>query len=368
MSKTILELREISKAYGSVEAVRGVTVELAQGEVFSLLGPSGCGKTTLLRVAAGLERPGSGSVWLRGQEITHLPPNKREINTVFQSYALFPHLTVAENIGFGRQVAGVEKGKRQQEVMRMLELMELGAYAGRKPGQLSGGQQQRVAIARALINHPQVLLLDEPLGALDLKLRQRMLLELDRIHDEVGITFLYVTHDQSEAMSLSDRIAVMNLGRIEQMGTPTEIYEHPKTRFVASFIGDTHLFEGRVLDRSGGLLKMEVDGLGEIWARAPQGERVQGKRGVLSVRPEKLSIRREPIGLAEAGVLNEFPGVVEDHIYLGSQSCYYVRVGNQRIQVNMPHVHEEREATRITHGDPVWLSWGVDSGWWIDEE
>lgn len=368
MSNAILELREIVKAYGGVEAVKGVTVELAPGEVFSLLGPSGCGKTTLLRVAAGLEKPGSGSVWLDGKEITGLPPNKREINTVFQNYALFPHMTVAENVEFGRRVAKVEPKVRAGEVAEMLRLMELEGYADRKPGQLSGGQKQRVAIARALINHPQVLLLDEPLGALDLKLRQRMLLELDRIHDEVGITFLYVTHDQSEAMSLSDRIAVMSEGRIEQMGTPTEIYEQPKTRFVASFIGDTHLFEGQVMERAGERLKIEVEDFGEIWTGTPQEKWRSGDQVVLSIRPEKMSIYREPQGKDKQGDVNEFPGVVEDHIYLGSQSSYYVRVGSQRIQVNRPHGNEEEAAARITCGDSVWLSWGVDAGWLIDEE
>lgn len=402
MSQTILELRDIAKSYSGVEAVRGVTLSLAQGEVFSLLGPSGCGKTTLLRVAAGFEIPDQGIVRLAGKEITDLPPNKRQLNTVFQNYALFPHMTVAENVGFGRQVAGVQKTQLQQEVAEMLKLMELEDFSNRRPGQLSGGQKQRVAIARALINRPQVLLLDEPLGALDLKLRQRMLLELDRIHDEVGITFLYVTHDQSEAMSLSDRIAVMNEGRIEQMGSPAEIYQHPKTRFVASFIGDTHLFEGQITERQGEWLKLEVRGLGDIWAKdsgvaesfqksvsrqepdASQAfEAIQtpqtssnrqrgqshfiGKKVVLSVRPEQLSISREPIHINGNQPYNQFEGKVEDHVYLGAQSNYYVRVGDQRIQVSQLHAADPQRGGSITWGDQVCIGWKPESGWLIDE-
>jgi len=225
---------------------RDLWATLKRGEVFSLLGPSGCGKTTLLRLLAGFLSPDAGRIRVAGKDLTAVPPNKRPINTVFQNYALFPHLSIHANIAFGLKVAGKPRAVIAEEVERMLDLIQMQEHAEKRPHQISGGQKQRVAIARALVNKPQLLLLDEPLAALDLKLRQRMLLELDRIHDEVGITFLYVTHDQGEAMSLSDRIAVMHNGRIEQLGTPAEIYESPRSRFVADFIGDANIFEGRV--------------------------------------------------------------------------------------------------------------------------
>ena len=235
-----LEFRTVSKRFGTIQAVDSVTLGVKKGEFFSLLGPSGCGKTTMLRLAAGFEYPDAGRVILDGEDITDLSPNKRKVNTIFQSYALFPHLTVWENIAFGLRIAKRSRRDIDTEVGAMLRLIRMDDQAHKKPDQLSGGQKQRVAIARALINKPQVLLLDEPLAALDLKLRQRMLIELDMIHDQVGITFLYVTHDQGEAMSLSDRIAVMDSGRIQQVGSPAEIYETPRTSFVAAFIGDTN--------------------------------------------------------------------------------------------------------------------------------
>ena len=251
-----LEFRGVSKRFGTIQAVSDVSLEIKKGEFFSLLGPSGCGKTTMLRLAAGFEEPDAGRVFLDGQDITGLPPDKRKVNTIFQSYALFPHLTVRDNIAFGLAIAKRPKSEIRTEVDRMLELIRMADQAGKKPDQLSGGQKQRVAVARALVNKPDVLLLDEPLAALDLKLRQKMLIELDIIHDEVGITFLYVTHDQAEAMSLSDRIAVMDSGRIEQVGAPAEIYESPRTSFVAAFIGDTNFLEGRDEARPGRLVDL----------------------------------------------------------------------------------------------------------------
>ena len=243
-----LEFQDVSKHYGAVKAVDHVSLSVKQGEFFSLLGPSGCGKTTLLRILAGFEQPDTGRVLLGGEDVTDLPPYERKVNTIFQSYALFPHLSVWDNIAFGLKVAKRPKKEIKVEVEKMLTLIQMEDQAWKKPDQISGGQKQRVAIARALVNKPRVLLLDEPLAALDLKLRQRMLIELDLIHDEVGITFLYVTHDQGEAMSLSDRIAVMKLGKIEQLGTPAEIYEAPRTSFVAAFIGDTNFFDGIVAE------------------------------------------------------------------------------------------------------------------------
>ena len=242
------ELADLQKHFGDNHVVNGVSFAVRRGEVFSLLGPSGCGKTTILRMIGGFEEPDNGKIFLDGREITNLPPNKRKINTVFQNYALFPHMSVSDNIAFGPRTSGIAEKRVQEMVDNMLDIIRLKDLADRMPDNISGGQKQRIAIARALINNPHLLLLDEPLAALDLKLRQYMLLELDRIHDEVGTTFIYVTHDQGEAMSLSDRIAVMNSGKIEQIGTPAEIYENPKTKFVASFIGDTNFFDGVVMD------------------------------------------------------------------------------------------------------------------------
>ncbi len=241
-----LVFENVSKYFGATRAADQISLSIKKGEFFSLLGPSGCGKTTLLRILAGFENPDTGRVLLDGLDITSLPPHRRQVNTIFQNYALFPHLTVRENIAFGLRIAKRPKAEIETEVDRMLSLIQMEDQAHKRPDQISGGQKQRVAIARALVNKPQVLLLDEPLAALDLKLRQRMLIELDLIHDEVGITFLYVTHDQGEAMSLSDRIAVMNDGKIEQIGSPAEIYEAPRSSFVAAFIGDTNFFEGEV--------------------------------------------------------------------------------------------------------------------------
>ena len=301
-----LQFEDVSKHYGDVKAVDHVSLTVKQGEFFSLLGPSGCGKTTLLRILAGFEQPDTGRVLLGGEDVTDLPPYERKVNTIFQSYALFPHLSVWDNIAFGLKVAKRPRQEIQTEVAKMLTLIQMEDQAWKKPDQISGGQKQRVAIARALVNKPRVLLLDEPLAALDLKLRQRMLIELDLIHDEVGITFLYVTHDQGEAMSLSDRLAVMKLGRIEQLGTPEEIYEAPRTSFVAAFIGDTNFFNGTVaepLEKHSvleGFLSVAVD---KDYSRLhiedfPDLECYndkqikEGEQIFLSIRPEKLRISR----------------------------------------------------------------------------
>ena len=265
MPQGTLRFENVTKRYGQFTAVDRVTLEIEHGMTFSLLGPSGCGKTTLLRMAAGFEKPDEGRVLLDGVDITHLPPDQRPVNTVFQNYALFPHLTVRENVAFGLRIAKRPKAEIDSEVARMLALVDLTDHAGKMPNKLSGGQKQRVGIARALANKPRVLLLDEPLAALDLKLRQRLIVELDAIHDEVGITFLYVTHDQGEAMSISDTIAVMNKGRIEQIGKPTEIYEAPRSSFVAAFIGDTNFLEGKVTESMGPRFsRADIPGLGQV--------------------------------------------------------------------------------------------------------
>ncbi len=323
-----LIFENISKSFGLLRAVDRVTLGIARGEVFSLLGPSGCGKTTLLRLAAGFATPDSGRILLDGRDITALPPEKRPVNTVFQNYALFPHLNVAENIGFGLRIAGRGKSEIRREVATMLDLVRMGDQADKRPDQISGGQKQRVAIARALINKPQVLLLDEPLAALDLKLRQHMLGELHKIHDEVGITFIYVTHDQTEAMGLSDRIAVMNLGRMEQLGAPVELYDRPESHFVASFIGDGNFLHGNVAASSPPpFCVINVPGMGAIYSI--QSKTIQQETAVeIMIRPERMVIT--PHSTPHTADLNCFDAVIEDVVYLGSTRRWIVRVGDWR--------------------------------------
>lgn len=260
MSDSFLELRNLKKSFTSDEYVlQGINLTIGKGEFITLLGASGCGKTTTLRIIAGLEQPDSGSVWLEGQDVTALEPNRRDVNTVFQNYALFPHMNVAENIGYGLKIRKVPKGEIKKKVKEMLELVQLEGYEKRKPSELSGGQRQRVAIARALANNPRVLLLDEPLGALDLQLRRAMQLELKRLQKKLGITFIYITHDQEEAINMSDRIVVMNKGRFEQIGTPDEIYDHPRTSYVASFVGNANILKGTVVSVSGSYAKVKLE-------------------------------------------------------------------------------------------------------------
>lgn len=360
-----LRFDSVTKRFGGFTAVDGVTLDIEHGKTFSLLGPSGCGKTTLLRMVAGFERPDAGRILLDGKDITSLPPERRPVNTVFQNYALFPHLSVRENIAFGLKVAKKGKAEISQIVERMLTLVDLVIHADKLPSQLSGGQKQRVGIARALANQPRVLLLDEPLAALDLKLRQRLLVELDAIHDEVGITFVYVTHDQGEAMSISDSIAVMNQGKIEQIGKPAEIYETPRTSFVAAFIGDTNFLEGRVAESLGERFsRAEIPGLGSVMLDNDKPVRA-GDRIHLSLRPEKLMVSREKP--AETAWENAVIGRVEDVIYFGSHTRYWVRCGDYRICAEQQHRTFLLDESPPSWGDPVWLRWHANDGFLLEQ-
>ena len=358
-----LIFENISKSYGSNKVIDNLSIAVQKGEIFSLLGPSGCGKTTLLRIAAGFEEPDSGRVILDGQDITNLPPNKRKLNTVFQNYALFPHLTVRDNIAFGLKVSGFSKEKINDEVERYLDLIQMTDHASKKPSKLSGGQKQRVAIARALINKPDVLLLDEPLAALDLKLRQRMLVDLDWMHDEVGITFLYVTHDQSEAMSISDTIAVMNKGRIEQKGTSVEVYEAPRTSFVAAFIGDTNFFDGEVKSIDGDYCLLSVESFPDIRVYNDKAVKPGGKV-YLSIRPEKIEISHNKPSEEQINVLK---GKVEEIIYLGSHTKYWISVNGFRISVIAVHNTFMLDIKEISFNDEVYIYWSLDSCYMLEQ-
>jgi len=328
-----LRLEGVRKSYGHVVAVDGIDLAVDEGEFFTLLGPSGSGKTTLLRLIAGFERPDAGRIELGGRDVTSVPPHLRETNTVFQDYALFPHMTVGDNIAYGLRVKGVPGAERRERVERALRMVRLSGLDQRRPNQLSGGQRQRVALARAVINEPEVLLLDEPLGALDLKLRQEMQLELKRIQKQVGITFVYVTHDQEEALTMSDRVAVMANGRIEQVGPPVEVYERPATEFVAGFIGISNL--------------LTRDGVRFV------------------VRPEKLRMLLEDDS-AEAGMIVE-PGLVEQVIYVGQATRYNVRLDRGEQLVAVRQNMEAAEAAQHYEGRRIRLAWAPEHTYVLDQ-
>ncbi|MFD7382587.1 MULTISPECIES: ABC transporter ATP-binding protein [Streptomyces] len=318
-----VRLAGISKTYGSFTAVQPLDLTVPQGSFFALLGASGCGKTTTLRMIAGLEEATTGTVFLGEKDITDLPPYKRPVNTVFQSYALFPHLDITENVAFGLRRRGIKSVKKQ--VDDMLELVQLGDFARRKPHQLSGGQQQRVAVARALINHPQVLLLDEPLGALDLKLRRQMQLELKRIQTEVGITFVHVTHDQEEAMTMADTVAVMNGGRVEQLGAPADLYENPRTTFVANFLGTSNLIEGEIVSTGDDLVVAAGGGkLTLPRERCSAATTTTGGRLLLGIRPEKISLAHADEADSIAAGRNRVTGRIVDSSFIGVSTQYVV--------------------------------------------
>ena len=351
-------LYDVSKRFGSVIAADGVTLEIEQGEFFALLGPSGCGKTTLLRLVAGFEDPDRGRVELAGADIGGVPPHRRDVNTVFQSYALFPHLTVAENVAFGLRRRRLGRDVVAARVRRYLDLVQLHDHDDRRPDQLSGGQQQRVALARALALEPSVLLLDEPLGALDLQLRKQMQLELMRIQREVGITFLYVTHDQEEALVMGDRLAVMSAGRVEQVGYPEDIYERPTTRFVAGFIGTSNIVESRIAGRDGTYLRLD-GGPGErLLIEAPEQRALRpGDPVAFTVRPEKLSVVPEHGEVAPGRCFAS--GTVVDVVYQGVSTQLVVRTDSGTTLVVFRQ-NNERISDAGVPGTRVRLEWSAE--------
>lgn len=394
MKGSQVTIDHVSKRFGDFVALDDVTVTIKPGEFFSLLGPSGCGKTTLLRIIAGFEFPDDGAVLFDDTNVIPFSPNKRQSNTVFQTYALFPHLTVYDNVAFPLKLKKLPKAQIDEKVREYLRLVQLEAHMFKKPNQLSGGQRQRVAIARALINEPKVLLLDEPLSALDAKLRANLLIDLDALHDKIGITFIYVTHDQSEALAISDRIAVMNSGHVLQVGTPFEIYESPATQFVAQFIGETNLFESTVVKceeynvpgktdiehmvtLNTPALGMQAQLTGETAATREEDKNIlvtdyehtdEGQKVAFTIRPEKIRITLEEPKFAGRKDINVFKGVVEEPIYTGFQSKFYVRLENGTIvKVFKQHINYLDEGPEIAWKDTVYISWAANDGYIVED-
>jgi spermidine/putrescine transport system ATP-binding protein len=361
-----VSLRAVTKRFGDFTAVRDMHLDIPRGHFFTMLGPSGCGKTTTLRMIAGFEDPSEGTVLLDGDDVTGLPPFRRPTNTVFQSYALFPHLSVERNVAFGLERQRVSKDEVRRRVGEELERVGLAREAKRKPRQLSGGQQQRVALARALVNRPAVLLLDEPLGALDLKLRKQLQVELKRIQQDVGITFVYVTHDQEEALTMSDRIAVMNRGVIEQLDDPEEIYERPATTFVAGFIGVSNLMPGEVVSTNTGSVELRLDA-GPTVRAAGVGVGVSDRAHAV-VRPEKLQLHGAGNGATADGG-HSVEGQVESSLYLGTATQVVVRLGDDtRMTVLVPNIDEEARRRLPAAGDPARLTWSAENIHIVREE
>ena len=344
MSNPIITLEGVEKRFGSNLVVKDLNLEIAEGEFLTLLGPSGCGKTTTLRMIAGFEEASAGIIKVEGERVEDKEPFQRNVNTVFQNYALFPHMTVFNNVAYGLTIKKVPKAEINERVTEMLKMVQMEDYAKRKPDELSGGQKQRVAIARALVNNPKVLLLDEPLGALDLKLRKQMQIELKRLQKKLGITFIYVTHDQEEALTMSDRIAVMHDGILEQLDSPTEIYEHPKTRFVAGFIGESNIFDGKVVAKEGDVLTVETEagGLQVVGPDFAVGEKMH-----ISIRPEYLEVSTSPV----AGFTLE--GHIKDFIYQGSVVKTAVDLTNG---MEVKYSRFEQDQT-VSEGEKVYVCW-----------
>jgi spermidine/putrescine ABC transporter ATP-binding subunit len=345
-TRTVISLQGLTKRFGEVTAVKSVNLDFAENEFFALLGPSGCGKTTLLRMVAGFARPDEGRILLDGRDLTAVPPNRRPVNLMFQSYALFPHMTVAQNVAYGLEMEGRSRDEITRRVGEILEMTELADYRARKPDSLSGGQRQRVALARALVKRPRVLLLDEPLGALDKKLREQMQLELKRMQHEVGITFVIVTHDQEEALVMADRIAVLNAGEIAQVGSPRQLYEHPGSRFVAGFIGKMNFFAGSLA--SGGVA---LDSGAVLAGAAPSG--LSSGAAVAAVRPERLTLSPDHPGDG----LNALPGRIVDVAYHGQDLNVHLAVEGigERVLVRLPA--GAAEAGDWRPGRSVWCCW-----------
>ncbi len=403
-----VKIDHVNKEFGDFVALNDINFTINSGEFFTLLGPSGCGKTTLLRIIAGFEFPDDGAVLFDDKKVSNLPPNKRQSNTVFQSYALFPHLSVYENIAFPLRLKLKKETKNpikklfpgklpdelDKKVREYVHLVELDQHIDKKPSQLSGGQRQRVAIARALINEPKVLLLDEPLSALDAKLRSNLLVELDRLHDKIGITFIFVTHDQSEALAVSDRIAVMNKGNVLQIGTPFEIYESPATHFVAEFIGETNLFEATVMKcesyKVAGKadiehmvtlnvpkLGMQAQLKGDTQATKEEDKNIlvtdyehtdEGQKVTFTVRPEKIRITLDEPDTHGRKDINVFSGIVEEPVYTGFQSKFYVKLENGTIvKVFKQHTNYLDDGPEIQWKDKVYISWSAEDGYIVED-
>jgi len=357
-SRPIVQIENVTKTFGPTYAVDGISLDIYQGEFFSLLGASGCGKTTLLRMLAGLETPDSGRIIIDGTDSTLIPPYRRPVNMMFQSYALFPHMSVEQNIAFGLKQEGATRHQIRERVAEMLRLVRLEAYARRRPNQLSGGQRQRVALARALAKHPRLLLLDEPLGALDKKLREHTQFELVNIQEQLGTTFIMVTHDQEEAMTMSTRIAVMDEGRILQVGSPSTIYEYPATRYVADFIGSVNLFDGRVTGGSDGILTIHCDDVGATMAIAHGAPLTAGAPVSVALRPEKMTVCTEK----PEREVNLLRGVVSEIAYLGDVSIFYVELPNKTlVHVQLTNLSRETRAP-LTWEQEVWLTWEPHNG------
>ena len=354
MTDAIISIQNITKRFGPVVAVDDVSLDIPKNEFFALLGPSGCGKTTLLRMIAGLENPTEGAIILDGTDTTGVAPNRRPVNMVFQSYAVFPHMSVLENVGYGLKVVGTPRAEIETRARDALEKVQLGGLAERMPDQLSGGQRQRVALARALVKQPKVLLLDEPLSALDAKLREQMQIELANLQESVGITFIIVTHDQDEALSMADRIAVMNAGKVSQIATPEELYESPKTRFVADFIGKVNLFDGKVGSATAKQMTVNVDGIGQL--KVPlEGEAPSGEVSV-AVRPEKLKLSaKKPTGTG-----TKVQGRVVNLAYYGNASHVFLQTeSGLSLTANVQNDSRAFD-DNIDVGDTTWITWRPD--------